>query len=155
MLSFCAVGKVRGPCLIKWLGGFFFLSAIYYWHFPGIGWGALHVDVQCLFLSSPQNHPVQPCRPTSRLVVCWGGACRTKLTLKPADCACTVFVAVLCLHFNLIVNSFVLVCVWDWQVSRGRWPCSLCSCWTITWLPGSLGFGMGLLPWAFPLVAHL
>lgn len=65
VLSFCAVGKVRGLRLIKWLGVFFFLSGIYYWHFPGIGWGALHVDVQCLFLSSLENHLVQPCRPSS------------------------------------------------------------------------------------------
>lgn len=36
---FCALGKVLGPRLIKWLRVFFFLSGIYYWHFPGIGLG--------------------------------------------------------------------------------------------------------------------
>lgn len=61
---FCALGKVRGPCLIKWLRVFFFLSGIYYWHFPGIGLGALRVGVLYLILqlSSQENHVVQSCR---------------------------------------------------------------------------------------------
>lgn len=61
---FCALGKVRGPCLIKWLRVFFFLSGIYYWHFPGIGLGAPRVAVLYLIvhLSSQENHVVQSCR---------------------------------------------------------------------------------------------
>ena len=61
---FCALGKVLGPRLIKWLRVFFFLSGIYYWHFPGIGLGALCVGVLYLILqlSSQENHVVQSCR---------------------------------------------------------------------------------------------
>lgn len=61
---FCALGKVRGPRLIKWLRVFFFLSGIYYWHFPGIGLGAPRVGVLYLIvhLSSQENHVVQSCR---------------------------------------------------------------------------------------------
>lgn len=61
---FCALGKVLGPRLIKWLRVFFFLSGIYYWHFPGIGLGAQRVSVLYLILqlSSQENHVVQSCR---------------------------------------------------------------------------------------------
>lgn len=61
---FCALGKVLGPRLIKWLRVFFFLSGIYYWHFPGIGLGTPLVSVQYLILpsSSQENHVVQSCR---------------------------------------------------------------------------------------------
>lgn len=61
---FCALGKVRGPRLIKWLRVFFFLSGIYYWHFPGIGLGAPRVGVLYLIvhLSSQENNVVQSCR---------------------------------------------------------------------------------------------
>lgn len=53
---FCALGKVLGPRLIKWLRVFFFLSGIYYWHFPGIGLGAPHVPHLILQSSSQENH---------------------------------------------------------------------------------------------------
>lgn len=61
---FCALGKVLGPRLIKWLRVFFFLSGIYYWHFPGIGLGTLLVGVLYLILpsSSQENHVVQSWR---------------------------------------------------------------------------------------------
>lgn len=48
----CALGKVLGPCLIKWLRVFFFSLGIYYWHFPGIGLGTLYVYVLHLILQS-------------------------------------------------------------------------------------------------------
>lgn len=54
---FWALGKVLGPFLIKWLRVFFFLSGIYYWHFPGIGLGTRHIDALRLNLqpSSPEK----------------------------------------------------------------------------------------------------
>lgn len=66
---FCALGKVLGPRLIKWLRVFFFLSGIYYWHFPGIGLGTLLVGAQYLILpsSSQENHVVQSWRLNSSL----------------------------------------------------------------------------------------
>lgn len=55
---FCALGKVLGLCLIKCLKVFFFLSGIYYWHFPGIGLGAQRVGVLYLIVqSSSQEKP--------------------------------------------------------------------------------------------------
>lgn len=61
---FCALGKVLGPRLIKWLRVFFFLSGIYYWHFPGIGLGTRCVGAlySILQLLSQENHVVQSCR---------------------------------------------------------------------------------------------
>lgn len=61
---FCVLWKVLGPRLIKRLRVFFFLSGIYYWHFPGIGLGVPRVSVLYLILqsSSQENRVVQPCR---------------------------------------------------------------------------------------------
>lgn len=42
VFSFLCFRKSARPRLIQWLRVFFFLSGIYYWHFPGIGLGVLH-----------------------------------------------------------------------------------------------------------------
>lgn len=78
------------------------------------------------------------------------------------DCLFTFLPFVLILLLSLILVLFwsflsIHLCVLSLctQVSRAQWPCSLFSCWTITWRPGSLGSGMVLSPWASPSVGLL